>query len=154
MKQLTLSLFGHRRIRDKDRVAKDLKNYLNLKVVGNKSKILIGCHGEFDAEAMEVCMQLKQEGFNIDICIVYASLRTASRHIKEYPYFFQNAEAIMYDVENEYFKKRIVVSNQRMIDESDEIIVYYDSRNGKFGGVHSVMKYAEKENKKVTNIFK
>lgn len=151
----TLALFGHRDITNKQEVRKILYDYLKHKIKGQSVRVLIGTHGDFDRIALGVCKQLKNEGYNIDICVVFTSQKQLIKEMEldKYSNDYKNIETMMYEIEDMYYKRQIIVSNQKMIDDSDEIMVYY---NGKQlfnnNGTYRIMQYAKRQNKRVINI--
>lgn len=154
---LTISLFGHRNIPNKEEVRQILYNYLQPKLKHNVVKVLIGTHGDFDRIALGVCKQLKREGYDIDIILVFTSYRQIK---KEFDYIgaendYEDIETMIYEIEDIYYKRQIIESNQKMVDESDEIIVYYTGKpqlsNNK--GTYFTMQYAKKKNKALINLF-
>ena len=151
----TIAIFGNRFVLNKQRAGEKLYNYLKGKLKDNRVRALVGTHGDFDKIAFCVCKRLEKEGFDIDIKLVYTSLR---RLIKENspneyaPLNYRNDETMMYEIEEVHFKRKIIVSNQKMIDESDEIVIYHNGRNS-YSGINRVVKYAKKVNKPIQNLF-
>ncbi|MBQ7798120.1 MAG: hypothetical protein IJ371_03255 [Clostridia bacterium] len=151
----TVSLFGNRFVCAKDKVGETLYNYLKTRI-GNKCvRVLIGTHGDFDKISFSVCRRLKREGYNIHIILVYTSYKRLQKEMQEtgVAWDYRDIETMLYEIEEVYYKRQIIVSNQKMVDESDEIIVYYDGRNQIYSGTYRVIRYAKKNNKTIVNIF-
>ena len=154
----TIAFFGHRQIFNKQLVEERLIKVIEEVIPQGFSKFLIGSHGEFDSIALSTCLRYKRRNNgNITINVVLTSLSALSR--KKYGYskadIYKNkgCEPILYDIEDEYIKNRIIASNKKMVDESDLIICYVD-RNLHKSGAKSAILYALKQNKRVINLFK
>ena len=153
----TIAFFGHRKILNATTIHKRLKNTLNEFISQGFSNLLIGCHGDFDALALETCIDHKKNvDKSIKINVVLTSLGVLNKD--KYGYdktdIFKNKffDTIFYDIEETHFKNRITVSNKKMIDDSDLIICYIDMKAAKSGAKKAV-DYAIKQNKKVVNLF-
>lgn len=154
MEKYTLSLFGHRKIFNTEIVRQKLYKYLKSKIEGKKVRVLIGTHGDFDRLALEVCKQLKKEGFDIHIDLVYTSQKQLIKDMEmdKYIGYYKDVETMMYEIENEHYKRQIIVSNQKMVDASDEVVVYHRF-DRTYGGTMRIMKYAQNKNKPMINLF-
>lgn len=120
----------------------------------------MGTHGDFDELALSVCRELKRTYKDIEIEVVITSLQKLKPFIdydkifgyeKYFPY--KDVKTIMYDIEDEHFKRRITSSNKQMIDTCDTLIAYVDE-NRSYGGAISAYKYAQKKGLKIINIYK
>ena len=153
---LTISFFGHRKIIEKY-VRERLQDAL-LKIVKNNCDIsfLIGSHEDFDALILSIARELRKEYKNIQITVVFTTL-TILKKDSETGYAiansFDDVHTMIYDIEEEYFKRQITVSNQRMVDESDIVICYVDM-NERQSGAKMAVEYAMKKNKEIINLFK
>ncbi len=154
---MTIAFFGHRQIFNeqviKERIEKVLKEYACQKDI----KVLIGCHGEFDRLALLTSINYKKKtNENIKISVVLTNLSYLNKDelgfSKVDNYNNLGCETIFYDIEEIHFKKRITVSNKKMVDESDLIICYVDMNNYKSGAKTTIL-YAIKQNKKIINLF-
>lgn len=154
---LTISLFGHRYLPNKEEVRQKLYNYLKNRISNIKVRILVGTHGDFDVIALGVCRQLKREGYDIDISLVYTSYTKLQREMKDIniTYQLKDVEIMMYEIENVHYKRQIIVSNQKMVDDSDEVIVYYTGKpQWKLNnGTKCIIKYGENQDKTIINLF-
>ena len=144
------SFFGHRKIFNREGIRARLKEQVENLIKFGYKRFLIGTHGEFDDLVAEVCLELKNKNKEIKLCLVY----TTTKILKTKPeYINKNFEICIYDIEEIYFKKIIVYTNQKMIEESDIIICYVDNKLSK-SGARDIIKYANKKNKKIINIYK
>ena len=152
-----VAFIGHRHIS-----INSLKDRL-LKVVTEKIKegyliFTMGTHGDFDKLALQVCKELRQKYKNIKIEVVLTSLNLIKKY-REVDNFgvavytpYEDVDTIMYDIEEVYFKKRIIVSNQKMIDSCDTLICYVDL-DKQISGAKRAFKYAKKVNKNIINLY-
>lgn len=58
----------------------------------------------------------------------------------------------MYDIEEEHYKRKIVKSNQQMIDNSDTLICYVNTTKT-YGGAILAYKYAKKKGLQLVNLY-
>ena len=116
----------------------------------------MGTHGEFDRMALSVCRELKKRYKDIKIEVVITSLTQINSNLdlngseKYNPY--SDVSTIMYNTEEEHFKRKIVVSNQQMIDTCDTLICYVDTKRT-YGGAILAYKYALKKGLSIENLF-
>ncbi len=149
-----VAFVGHRN------VWKDIRNKLYDRV---KEYIEEGCmfftmgtHGEFDRMALSVCRELKKRYKDIKIEVVITSLTQINSNLdlngseKYNPY--SDVSTVMYNTEEEHFKRKIVVSNQQMIDTCDTLICYVDTKRT-YGGAILAYKYALKKGLSIINLF-
>lgn len=55
----TIAFFGHRRIYSKSTVKEKLLEVLHSLIPQGYSKLLIGCHGDFDELALSTCLNYR-----------------------------------------------------------------------------------------------
>ncbi len=115
---------------------------------------MVGSHGMFDKIVLNVCKNLKKIYNNINTEVVITSLAKIN-HKKDYddrydPY--QDINVVMFDIEQEYFKRQISISNRKMVDSSDTLICYVDTRKS-HSGAKSTLNYAKKKGLKIINLF-
>ena len=153
----TIAFFGHSNVFNVQEVEKLLAQMLIEVIPNGYSKLLIGCHGEFDKIALSTCINHRMNvNRNIEISVVLTSLSFLNKD--KYGYsradFYKNkgAETIFYDIENVYFKNRITYSNKKMIDDSDLIICFVDMKSYK-SGAKSAINYALTKGKPIINLF-
>ena len=154
---LTISFFGHRQIFNSEKVRNKLYNYLKQRLKDVIARVLVGTHGDFDRLAFGVCKQLKREGYNIDISLVYTSQKqlTKDMDLDKYLGEYKDIEVVMYEIENEHYKRQIIISNHKMVDQSDEVVVYYTGKPQwqLHNGTRRIVQYCKTKNRFVTNIY-
>ena len=115
---------------------------------------MVGSHGMFDKIVLNVCKNLKKAYNNLTIELVITSLAKIN-HKKDYddrydP--FKDINIVMFDIEQEYFKRQISISNRKMIDCCNTLICYVDTRKS-HSGAKSTLNYAIKKGLKIINLF-
>jgi len=94
---------------------------------------------------------------NLRITIVLTSFNILKRDSLGYCKFDyyknQGCESVIYNIEEEYFKNRIIKSNKKMVDECDLVVCYVDMKKMD-SGARKAVKYAIKQGKKVINLFR
>ena len=149
MNVFTVSLFGHRKIGNIWRLENQLYPIIK-ELIKTKSYVafIIGLNGEFDKYAASVIKRIqKEEGKeNSDITLV---LPYSVADIEYYEEYYDGI--VIPDIVNDaHPKSAITLKNRWMIERSDLVIVYVENNKG---GAYAAMKYAEKSNKKVLNIY-
>ena len=151
----TIALFGHRRLWGKD-IRERLTNVIKTEIEKyDEVNFLIGNHGDFDSLTLSVCRELRKSYPQIKITVVFTSLHIMVKHKDELFTtldLYKDVQTMMYEIEEEHYKNQIVVSNRRMVDDSDLIICYVDMNEYRSGAKRAI-KYAIKQNKPVINIF-
>lgn len=153
----SIAFIGHRLV-----LAKDLKERL-MEVVEDKIKngydnFYIGTRGSFDELALQVCSGLRYN-YNINIYIVITSLNMIKAKYEKTDYGYEiytpydNFKTVMFEIEEVHFKKRIIVSNQKMVDNCDLLIAYADLKAMQ-SGARRVVNYATKQGKEVINLYR
>lgn len=66
---------------------------------------------------------------------------------------YKDVETMIYPIEDVYFKKQITMCNRMMINDSDIIVCYVD-KSKSVSGAKAAMNYAERNNKKVINLYR
>ena len=125
-----------------------LKNTIEKLIVDGVETFLVGSHGEFDKMCLTACCSLKEKYPNIKICKVYTNIHSL---IKEENYN-NKIEKISYSIENFHYKQQITKSNEMMVNSADVVVCYADFNLTNSGAVKSI-KYAQKLNKKIINLF-
>ena len=126
---------------------------------GNYSYTM-GTHGNFDKLALSCCRKIRNEFNNLEIVVVITSLNQIKPKYsydkfwgKEKFVPYQVVKTILYDVEDVYFKNRIIKSNRYMIDNCDTLICYINPK--KYGsGAKRTYCYAKRKGLKIINLFK
>ena len=65
---------------------------------------------------------------------------------------YKDVQTMLYDIENVHFKNQIIVSNKKMVDDSNLIICYVNMNKHKSGAKRAIL-YAIKQNKPVINLY-
>lgn len=150
----TVSLFGHRFIDEYNTVESKLYELLRI-VMQNSSReieFLIGRNGDFDLMAASVIRKLKKETGNdnafLTLILPYetAELRNNTESFESYYDSIEICEASA----DCNFKYAIVARNRDMIDRSDMVVVYVKNETG---GAFQALKYAEKNQKRIVNLY-
>ena len=119
----------------------------------------MGTHGDFDHLALNVCRELKKIYKNIVVEIVFTSFKQINPQIsndsifgyeKYYPY--KDVNTIMYNIEEEHYKRKIIASNQQMINNCNILICFVDTAKT-YGGAIIAYKYAKKKGLQIINLF-
>lgn len=113
----------------------------------------MGTHGEFDAMALSVCREKRKVYSGINIDVVLTSYHKIEKKMGFDHISYRDVNTIMFDIEEEHYKRRITASNRKMIDECDTLICYVDIKYEP-SGAKTAMKYAQKKGLKIINIFK
>ena len=151
----TVSLFGHRIIEDYNTV--ESKLYELLRIIMQKEnreiEFLIGRNGDFDLMAASVTRKLKKETGNENVFLTLvlpyetAELRNNAESFESYYDSIEICEASA----GCNFKFAIVARNRDMIDRSDTVVVYVKNESG---GAYQALKYAEKNQKRIINLYR
>ena len=145
----TVSFFGHRKLYDLQRIDKHLEKILK-DMIRKKEYIsfLIGRSGEFDEYVASIikCVQKEVGKNNNDITLV---LPYTVSNLEYYEKYYDNI-IIPESVEGVHPKAAITLKNRWMIEQSDLLIIAVERKKG---GAFSAMKYAEKQNKKIINLY-
>lgn len=150
----TVSLFGHRIIEDYQFVERKLYELLRIVMQRDSREIefLVGRNGDFDLMAASVIRKLKKETGNenafLTLVLPYetAELRNNTESFENYYDSIEICEASA----DCNFKHAIVARNRDMIDRSDMVVVYVKNESG---GAYQALKYAEKNQKRIINLY-
>ncbi len=153
-----ICFIGHRKIgygKIREKLLQAVENEIK-----NGCKIfLMGTHGEFDEMALSVCRELRKTYKDIRIQVVITSLHKVKKQIlydDEYgqetfiPY--DDVETVMYDIEDEHYKRQIIVSNRQMIDDCDALIAYVNRKNT-YSGAKLALNYAKRKGLPIINLY-
>lgn len=148
------ALIGHRvinnsliRDRLKDAIEKTIEKGCKFFIMGN--------HGEFDHLALEICRELKQKCKDLEIVVVLTSLHVFDKvFIDDIPINpYSDVKTTFYDIEEEHFKRKIIVSNRKMIDECNNVICYVNEIKSS-SGAKLTLKYARKRGLNIINLYR
>ena len=148
----TVSLFGHRIIEDYNTV--ESKLYELLRIIMQKEnrevEFLVGRNGDFDLMAASVIRKLKKETGNENVFLTLvlpyetAELRNNTEAFESY------YDSIEINEATRSYKYAIVARNRGMIDRADLVVFYVKNESG---GAYQTLKYAEKNEKRIINIY-
>ena len=150
MNDFTVSLFGHREIKDlrhlEARLAPVVKEIMRTHPYVS---FLLGRNGEFDEFAASVIKSVQREvGKEKGDITLVLPYRVAG--LEFYEEYYDNI-VIPECVERAHYKSAITVKNRWMVEEADLVIVYV-AREG--GGASRAMKYAQKLGKRIVNLYR
>lgn len=155
--ELKVCFIGHNELyysKSREKLNQVIKEQLDLGV----RQFQIGTHGEFDKIALECCKQFRATYEDIIIEVVLTSLnqikpRQVNDLFEKVTYIpYKEEVTVFYDIECEHFKRKIIASNHKMVDNCDVLICYVDEAR-KHSGAKEVMNYAKRLGKKIINIF-
>ena len=154
-----VAFIGHRYIHKINDIRTSLYNLVEQEIKNGCKFFVMGTHGEFDKLALDVCRNLRKAYIDITIQVVITSLNTLKPIIVHDPVWgdekytpYENVETVMYDIEQEHFKRKISKSNQKMIDCCDTLICYVDTTRA-YGGAIRAYKYAIKKGLRIVNLY-
>lgn len=152
--KLTVSLFGHRIIEDYNAVERKLYELLRIVMQRRNREIefLIGRNGDFDLMAASLIRKLKKETGNDNVFLILvlpyetAELRNNTESFESY---YDSIE-INETKGRKSYKYAIPSRNKNMIDRSDMVIFFVKNETG---GAYQALKYAEKNQKRIVNLY-
>ena len=154
-----IAFIGHREIFDYNKIREKLYNQVEQEIINGCKNFTMGIHGDFDKMALSVCKELRKKFKDITIEVVITNLNSITPIIeydkvwgeeKYYPY--KDVTTVMYDIEEEHYKRKIVTSNKKMIDTCSTLLCYVNTQKN-YGGAILAYKYAKKKGLKITNLF-
>lgn len=149
MDAFVVSLFGHREIEDlrklEDKLTPIIKELMRTKMY---VVFLIGRNGEFDECAASILKRVRKESGEENSEIILVLPYTVA-NIEYYEKYYD--DIIIPDrLYSAHPKSAIILRNRWMIESSDLVVVYVEHKTG---GAYTAMKYAEKLNKRIINIY-
>lgn len=114
------------------------------------NRFLVGTHGDFDRLALRACLEMCRLNAGIRV-EVYVSSFSVARNYDVICRIYPQVSVTMCG-EEEYYKRRITVANNMMVDRSDLIICYVD-RNRYRSGAANMLARAEKEGLHIVNLY-
>lgn len=147
-----VAFIGHRHIFCAD-IKERIRKAIEEEIKDGADYFIVGEYGDFDQLALSTCKMVRKTHPEIDINVVLTSLhRIAKKDEWDYtPY--SDVNTVMYEIEEVYFKKKITVSNQLMINDCDSLICYVNKERTP-SGAKTAMNYAKRNGKKVINLFR
>lgn len=152
----TVAFFWHRLILKSKEVKIRLLKEIEEKVKLGYTHFLVGRHGEFDNLSLSVISNYKKNvasDINIEIVLTSLSNYKKENYSAIDSYIKLGCKTLIYDIEEVHFKNRIIVTNKKMVDESDLIICYLDHKRQNSGARRAV-EYALKQGKDVINLYR
>ena len=152
MSTFSVLFFGHRIVDDLRFIDKKMFPLLKkLMKIQPSVQFFIGRNGEFDEYVASLIKRMKKEiewdwyekGSELTLVLPYAVA-----NLEFYEKYYDSI-IIAPSVHRAHPKSAITIKNRWMIEQSDLVIVYVK----KMGGAYAAMKYAEKLNKKIINLF-
>ena len=145
---------GHRTIiYQSERVRERLKKAIYEQINGGCRFFTMGHHGEFDFTSLDICRQARKIHPDIEIEVVLTSYHAINKN-KDAEYLpYQDVSTVMFDIEDEYFKRQITLSNRKMIDGCDTLICYVDKKRSP-SGAKRAMNYAKRKGLEIINVFR
>ena len=154
-----ICFIGHRHIYNYKEIREKLYNIIEEEIKNGCEFFTMGTQGEFDEMALSVCRELRKIYTDIEIEVVITSFKTIEPIIDHDPIFgdekyipYSDVKTTMYDIEEEYYKRKIVVSNQQMIDNCNTLICYVNPIKT-YGGAILAYKYAKKKGLQIVNLL-
>lgn len=145
---MTVCFCGHSRLYSKyDLVKEKCYEVVKNQILNGVDSFLVGEYGDFDGLVASVCLTLKKDYPNIEVCLVLPYYRP---HIDDYTQQRYNRfdSIITPPLEDTPYRYRIVKANQYMVDQADTVIAYVRSN----GGAAKTLEYALRKNKHTINI--
>ena len=150
---------GHRNVFKYNQIRENLYSVVEQEIKKGCKFFTMGTRGEFDKLALSICRELRNIYKDIEIEVVITSFKEIKPIIDHDPIFgdekyipYSDVKTTMYDIEEEHYKRKIVVSNQQMIDNCDTLICYVNPTKT-YGGAKYAYQYAKKQNKKIINFY-
>lgn len=154
-----ICFIGHRHIYNYKAIREKVYKIVEEEIKNGCKFFTMGTHGEFDEMSLSVCRELRKVYTNIEIEVVITSFKTIEPIIDHDPIFgdekyipYSDVKTTMYDIEEEHYKRKIVVSNQQMIDNCDTLICYVNPTKT-YGGAILAYKYAKKNGLQLVNLY-
>lgn len=153
----TCAVLGHRKIKKtielESRVRKAVETLI---VVYGVKRFLFGSKSEFNDFCYDIVSKLKEKYFDIKRVYVRAEYPIIHREYEEYLERFYE-ESYYYDTSLCEHKLAYIKRNEKMINESEFCLFYYDfcyiAPINKNSGTKLAYNYAEKKGKTIINVF-
>lgn len=144
---------GHRKI-FVENIRERIEDAMLVEMADGCTSFVMGTHGDFDGWALAACRHLRRK-FNLDIDVEVAItnlniLKKSNDEYRDNPY--DDVKTVVFDVEEEHYKRQIILSNRKMIDECDTLICYVDEKEYR-SGAKTAMRYAQSRGLKIVNLY-
>ena len=151
---MTAAFIGHRNIIPAN-IENELRKTVEQLISVGYNKFIMGAHGEFDKMALAVCRSVREEHPEIEIEVVLTNLEGRLKK-DEYGYDpYHDVKTVIFDIEEVYYKQRIMASNRRMVDLCDTLICYVDTDLYYFQSCSKrVYNYAKRKGVNIINLYK
>ena len=160
-----IGFIGHREIYSLG-LREKLKKAIEEKLERGYRFCTMGTHGDFDELSLSVCRELREKFKDLKIEVVLTSYHLVEKKLidtiknkdgeVEFIYEsyvpYNDVATIMYDIEDVFYKRKILVSNQLMINACDVLICYVNPKNN-YSGAYYAYKYAKNKGLKIINLF-
>lgn len=129
-----ICFIGHRNV-NVEKIKFSLQTEIKKSIEDGYKIFIMGNHGDFDRLSLFICKELKKIYKDIKIIVVITSLGIFNKRKIDDEIFnpYLGVETKMYEIENEYYKNRITMSNKRMIEECQKLICYVDENRKSSG---------------------
>ena len=146
------AFFGHRTIGDKGELKEKVSVLVEELIQKGFTVFLFGGFGEFDELCYDVVSGLKEKYSTIKrvYCLHderYLRERKRPKYLRTKAY----EEFVYFPLEFDYWYTRIYYRNCEMVDKSDYLVFYAESR--KDSGAYKTLQYAMKRKKEYINLF-
>ena len=155
---MNVCFIGHRRI-GFGPIRERLKSAIEKKVKEGYRFFIMGTHGEFDELALSVCRELRNTHKDIKIEVVITSLKKTEKQLlyddefgREYITPYSDVLTTMYEIEEAHYKRQIIESNHKMIDNCDTLICYVNTKQNP-SGAKLAMNYAKRKGLEIINLY-
>ncbi len=150
MQIFTVSLFGHRRVHDYAEIEQQL-HFLVYDLISNHEfvEFLVGRDGEFDQLAASTIRKVKRNVFDANSSLIWVQPYKKAEYNhdpKAYDDYYDVVELCDASAKA-HPKAAIQLRNRSMVDRSELCIFYVEHPHG---GAWETLKYAEKQNKRIT----
>ncbi len=159
MQKRKICFIGHRNVFKYNEIRESLYSVVEQEIKKGCKFFTMGTHGEFDKLALSVCRELRNIYKDIEIEVVITSFKEIEPIIDHDPIFgdekyipYSDVKTTMYDIEEEHYKRKIVVSNQQMIDNCDTLICYVNKKHNP-SGAKIAMNYAKRKGLTINNLY-
>ncbi len=114
----------------------------------------MGTHGDFDRLALSTCRTLRNLYHDISIEVAITSLNSIITPDAGADCFnhFADVNTVIFDIEETHYKRRITISNQKMIDSCDTLICYVDVKRYQ-SGAKTALNYAKHRGLRIINLY-
>ena len=146
------AFIGHRKVFAKYIEAR-LIAAVHTEIENGCTTFTMGAHREFDALALSACRSLRRNYQGLDIEVVITSLNAIKKDGELTAAPYADVKTVMFDIEDTHYKRRITLSNRRMIDDCNTLICYVNPSEYR-SGAKTAMHYAEKHGLKIVNLYR